>query len=228
MFNLIRSSSAADNPATLRSPRRRLGLLLCSKCRRPEWDRSTLPVAVILKRLATALRVLADLGRRITCCFPTKKSANYRNLQDPNQVIFGVFPQPPWAPPAKKPAPAQKQPSKNAIKLRKGSFCRSNSLMGNFMRKIPRMASSSPDRTAQSEPLLRLRKKLSPCFCPQIFCLGSPHVSCCWEGRKIEGRKMGLTDPLPGCRRGNQLPNWQLQVHPFNGCSRWAMGSATR
>ena len=47
--------------------RRRLGLLVESKWRLPALERMALPLAVILNRLATALRVLMPLGRRIIC-----------------------------------------------------------------------------------------------------------------------------------------------------------------
>ena len=45
--------------------RRRLAFFVCAKCRRPAWERMTLPVAVILNRLAAAFLVLMPLGRRI-------------------------------------------------------------------------------------------------------------------------------------------------------------------
>jgi hypothetical protein len=55
--------------------RRRLGLLVDSKCRLPARIRSTFPVPVILKRLATAFRVLIPLGLRINS-FPHQRAAN--------------------------------------------------------------------------------------------------------------------------------------------------------
>ena len=45
--------------------RRRFGLLPASKCRFPALERMTLPVAVILNRLATDFLVLIPFGRRI-------------------------------------------------------------------------------------------------------------------------------------------------------------------
>ena len=45
--------------------RRRFGLLDCRRCRLPERERMTLPVPVILNRLATAFLVLWALARRI-------------------------------------------------------------------------------------------------------------------------------------------------------------------
>ena len=49
--------------------RRRLGLLVESKWRLPALERMALPLAVILNRLATALRVLMPFGRRIYLSF---------------------------------------------------------------------------------------------------------------------------------------------------------------
>jgi phenylalanyl-tRNA synthetase alpha chain len=45
--------------------RRRLAFLPASKCRLPEWEHITLPVPVILNRLATDFLVLLPRGRRI-------------------------------------------------------------------------------------------------------------------------------------------------------------------
>jgi hypothetical protein len=57
-FSLIRASSVESSTAPLARWRLRFALLDTNKCRRPAWPRNTLPVAVILKRLATAFFVL--------------------------------------------------------------------------------------------------------------------------------------------------------------------------
>jgi len=61
----MRYTSVGPSNEALRSDRRRLGLLPCSKWRRPAPRKRTFPVAVILNRLATAFLVLIPLGRRI-------------------------------------------------------------------------------------------------------------------------------------------------------------------
>ena len=65
----MRYTSVGPSNEALRSDLRRLGLLPCSKWRRPAPRKRTFPVAVILKRLATAFLVLIPLGRRIQFCF---------------------------------------------------------------------------------------------------------------------------------------------------------------
>jgi len=72
--------------------RRRLAFLLDNKWRLPARDRSTLPVAVTLKRLATAFRVLIPFGRRIFH-LSYQKSANYRHPPPSLQVVFWMLPQ---------------------------------------------------------------------------------------------------------------------------------------
>ena len=57
-FSFIRASSVESSTAPLARWRFRFALLDTNKCRRPAWPRNTLPVAVILKRLATAFFVL--------------------------------------------------------------------------------------------------------------------------------------------------------------------------
>ena len=57
--------------------RRRLRFFVCIKCRLPALERNTLPLAVILNRLATDFLVLIPLGRRIIL-YSVKKSAQYR------------------------------------------------------------------------------------------------------------------------------------------------------
>jgi hypothetical protein len=61
--------SVGPTTDALRKERRRLEFLVWSKWRRPAPRRKTLPVAVILKRLATAFLVLTPLGRRIGAHF---------------------------------------------------------------------------------------------------------------------------------------------------------------
>jgi len=50
--------------------RRRLAFLLANRCRFPGRLRTILPEPVILKRLATALRVLIDFGLLCICYRP--------------------------------------------------------------------------------------------------------------------------------------------------------------
>ena len=62
--------------------RRRLAFLLANRCRFPGRLRTILPEPVILKRLATALRVLIDFGLLCICYhpFPPRKGReNYSN-----------------------------------------------------------------------------------------------------------------------------------------------------
>ena len=60
---MIRASSVESRTAALARWRLRFALLDASKWRRPAWPRNTLPVAVILKRFATAFFVLRlDIG----------------------------------------------------------------------------------------------------------------------------------------------------------------------
>ena len=55
-----------------------LGCLVSPRWRRPARERMTLPLAVILNRLATDFFVLMPLGRRININFLSKKSAQYK------------------------------------------------------------------------------------------------------------------------------------------------------
>jgi len=57
-FALIRATSVLSTRAALLSRRLRFAFLADNKWRREECARNTLPRAVILKRFATALRVL--------------------------------------------------------------------------------------------------------------------------------------------------------------------------
>ena len=61
----MRYSSVEWTVVVPRRLRRRLGLLVWHKCRRPALERMTFPLAVILNRLATDFLVLMPLGRRI-------------------------------------------------------------------------------------------------------------------------------------------------------------------
>jgi hypothetical protein len=66
-FAFTRATSVLSTRAVLPSRRLRFALLLDSRCRRDERDLKTFPRAVILKRLATDLRVLLramDFGIR--------------------------------------------------------------------------------------------------------------------------------------------------------------------
>ncbi len=63
----MRATSVLSTRAALLSRRLRLAFLADNKCRREECARNTLPCAVILKRFATAFRVLLraiDFGMR--------------------------------------------------------------------------------------------------------------------------------------------------------------------
>ena len=72
MFKMIRSSSDRSNTVAVPSRRRCFGLLQLSKCRFPDRLRITLPVAVILNRLATDFLVFWVLARRIVLRLTSK------------------------------------------------------------------------------------------------------------------------------------------------------------
>src|SRR5690349_2534513 len=74
----MRYSSVGSRATLPRKPRRRLGFLVCIKCRRPALLRRTLPPAVILNRLAADFFVLMPFGRRIVLGFSAQKRA--RNI----------------------------------------------------------------------------------------------------------------------------------------------------
>lgn len=57
-FAFTRATSVSSTRAALASRRLRFAFFVDNKCRREERDLKTLPRAVILKRFATALRVL--------------------------------------------------------------------------------------------------------------------------------------------------------------------------
>jgi len=65
MLCLMRYSSVECTRVVPLSERRRLELLPCKRCRLPARERSTLPPAVILNRLAADFLVLMPFGRRI-------------------------------------------------------------------------------------------------------------------------------------------------------------------
>src|SRR5260221_967558 len=65
--------------ALLPRRRRRLEFLPCSRWRLPAWLRMTLPVPVILNRLATDFLVLIPLGRRINFYFNCKRARTIRS-----------------------------------------------------------------------------------------------------------------------------------------------------
>src|SRR5215469_7926795 len=84
----MRYSSVASTAVLPRKPRRRLGFLVCIKCRRPALRRSTFPLAVILNRFATDFFVLMPFGRRINQFLLFKKSAQYMYARRDAQEIF--------------------------------------------------------------------------------------------------------------------------------------------
>src|SRR6266404_5578476 len=83
----MRYSSVLCTRPVPRNPRRRLGFLVCKRCRLPARERRTFPLAVILKRFATDFLVLIPLGRRINVQF-YQKSAQYRGWADANQGLI--------------------------------------------------------------------------------------------------------------------------------------------
>ena len=68
--------------------RRRLEFLPCSKWRLPAWLRMTLPVPVILNRLATDFFVLMPLGRRINLLIQLQKGAHYTQQMHATQALI--------------------------------------------------------------------------------------------------------------------------------------------
>jgi hypothetical protein len=75
-FCLIRYSSVLCTRVLPRNDRRRLGFLVCIKCRRPALSLNTLPFAVILNRFAADFLVLMPFGRRIVIRFLRKRARN--------------------------------------------------------------------------------------------------------------------------------------------------------
>src|SRR6516162_6871371 len=89
-FCLMRYSSVASTAVNPRKDRRRLGFFVCARWRRPALERRTLPLAVILNRLATDFFVLMPLGRRINQILLFKKSAQYKYLPSGAQEIISL------------------------------------------------------------------------------------------------------------------------------------------
>src|SRR5689334_14408409 len=88
----MRYSSVLCTEVAPRRPRRRLGFLVCIRCRRPALVRRTLPEAVILKRLAAAFLVLMPLGRRINQSVLLQKRAhNIGRLRGGSKADFEDF-----------------------------------------------------------------------------------------------------------------------------------------
>src|SRR5580658_11297379 len=83
----MRYASVGSTTVAVPRLRRRLGVLVCNKCRLPARMRRTLPPAVILNRLATAFFVLMPLGRRISVLF-FEKDAQYRVNGPPSASGF--------------------------------------------------------------------------------------------------------------------------------------------
>src|SRR5712671_3759281 len=69
--------------------RRRLGFLVCNRCRLPARERSTFPLAVILKRFAADFLVLMPFGRRIKIESLSLKRT--RNIGDASPRSKGYF-----------------------------------------------------------------------------------------------------------------------------------------
>ena len=87
----MRYSSVEWTEVLPRRLRRRLGGLLWHRWRRPALERKTLPLAVILNRLAADFFVLMPFGRRISIfSFLSKKSAQYSKGTPWNQAVFLV------------------------------------------------------------------------------------------------------------------------------------------
>jgi hypothetical protein len=72
----MRYTSVECTVVVPRRLRRRLGLLVEHKCRRPALERMTFPLAVILKRLAADFLVRMPFGRRINqlTCFQKERA----------------------------------------------------------------------------------------------------------------------------------------------------------
>src|SRR5512135_3140549 len=70
-----------------RRERRRLALLVCSKWRLPAAERNTLPVAVILNRLAKDFLVLIPFGRRINSV-SLQRARNIGRCADAGKLYF--------------------------------------------------------------------------------------------------------------------------------------------
>src|SRR5688572_25072692 len=85
----MRYSSVPSTTTVPPRPRRRLGFLPCSRWRFPARERNTLPLAVILNRLATDFLVLMPFGRRIKYrILLFEKSAKYKCMPQLVQAVF--------------------------------------------------------------------------------------------------------------------------------------------
>ena len=87
----MRYSSVESTEVAPRRLRRRLGFLVWHRCRRPALERTTLPLAVILNRLAADFFVLMPLGRRINNQLSFKKSAEYRSPSYTKQAVIFAY-----------------------------------------------------------------------------------------------------------------------------------------
>jgi hypothetical protein len=84
----MRYSSVGWTSVVPVKPRRRFGFLVWSRWRLPARERKTLPLAVILKRLAADFFVLIPFGRRINQIQFLKKSAQYTDAARWKQGVF--------------------------------------------------------------------------------------------------------------------------------------------
>src|SRR5262249_17828419 len=87
---LMRYSSVGCTAVVPVKPRRRFGFFVCSKCRLPARGRNTLPLAVIVKRLAADFFVLIPFVRRIIQSSFFKKSAQYTGQESWKQGLFSA------------------------------------------------------------------------------------------------------------------------------------------
>src|SRR5262249_57149152 len=86
----MRYSSVGCTKVVPVKPRRRFGFFVCSRWRLPARGRNTLPLAVILKRLAADFFVLIPFGRRIIQTNFFKKSAQYTDASRSKQGLFSA------------------------------------------------------------------------------------------------------------------------------------------
>jgi len=84
----MRYSSVGWTSVVPVKPRRRFGFFAWSRWRLPARERNTLPLAVILKRLAADFFVLIPLGRRIIQSNFLEKSAQYTDAGRWKQGVF--------------------------------------------------------------------------------------------------------------------------------------------
>src|SRR3954451_5659450 len=87
-FCVMRYMSVGCTVVVPRRLRRRFGFLCWARWRLPALERRTLPLAVILNRLATDFFVLIPLGRRINLVKFRQKSAQYRWRTPGKQGVF--------------------------------------------------------------------------------------------------------------------------------------------